>query len=265
MLKSLPLIAALLCMTSPLRAQVTVDLRALNALPAAPPAAQRPAPHLPGPSPAAPRSAPQAAASTAPQATPPSVAPQAPTGPQASPPTAQRAATPTAPGATATAAAPMSALPTPTAPPPEPANAPATTPQTAMLPPPKEAPPPATGPAPAAAPHPVPAELHIGFAAEAVALSADDTAALKQLAAAVPNSDSATFNVIGYAAAKGDDPSSARRISLSRALAVRNALIANGIASARIYVRALGSQTDVTPPDRVDVSVMGANGGSAGR
>ena len=43
------------------------------------------------------------------------------------------------------------------------------------------------------------------------------------------------------------------------ALAVRGALMADGVASAHIYVRALGSQTDTEPADRVDIGVMGGN------
>ena len=53
--------------------------------------------------------------------------------------------------------------------------------------------------------------------------------------------DSTSFNVVAYAAGTPDDPSTARRLSLSRALAVRSALMADGVGSARIYVRALGA------------------------
>ena len=68
-----------------------------------------------------------------------------------------------------------------------------------------------------------------------------------------------TFNVLAYAPGKADDPSTARRISLSRAMAVRSALVADGVPSARIFVRALGEQYGDGPPDRVDISVTGAN------
>jgi hypothetical protein len=42
-------------------------------------------------------------------------------------------------------------------------------------------------------------------------------------------------------------------------MAVRGALVADGIASAHIFVRALGAQAGSGPPDRVDIDVMGGN------
>jgi outer membrane protein OmpA-like peptidoglycan-associated protein len=42
-------------------------------------------------------------------------------------------------------------------------------------------------------------------------------------------------------------------------MAVRSALVTSGVPSARIYVRALGEAFGAGPPDRVDVSVLGAN------
>ncbi|MDX2028401.1 MAG: OmpA family protein [Alphaproteobacteria bacterium] len=50
-------------------------------------------------------------------------------------------------------------------------------------------------------------------------------------------------------------PRDARRLSLSRALAVRDFLTAKGISSARIDVRALGANVPSGDPDRVDVKV----------
>jgi hypothetical protein len=69
---------------------------------------------------------------------------------------------------------------------------------------------------------------------------------------------------VAYAAGTPEDPSTARRLSLARALAVRSALIADGVSSTRIYVRALGAQpggalAGDAPADRVDLSVLGAN------
>ncbi len=43
------------------------------------------------------------------------------------------------------------------------------------------------------------------------------------------------LNVYAYAAGVPDDPSTPRRLSLSRALAVRAVLISEGVASTRIY------------------------------
>ena len=65
-----------------------------------------------------------------------------------------------------------------------------------------------------------------------------------------PNVD---LNVYAYAAGVPDDASTPRRLSLSRALAVRAVLISEGIASTRIYPRALGATATDPPPDHVDL------------
>ena len=56
-----------------------------------------------------------------------------------------------------------------------------------------------------------------------------------------------------YGGAPGDKSSDARRLSLKRALAVRQLLIDNGVPSNRIDVRAMGGAVDNGPNDRVDV------------
>lgn len=58
-----------------------------------------------------------------------------------------------------------------------------------------------------------------------------------------------------YGGAPGDKSSDAHRLSLKRALAVRQLLIDDGIPSNRIDVRALGGADDKGPNDRVDVYV----------
>jgi outer membrane protein OmpA-like peptidoglycan-associated protein len=54
---------------------------------------------------------------------------------------------------------------------------------------------------------------------------------------------------------KGDKGSDARRLSLKRALAIRQVLIDDGVASERIDVRAMGGADDGGPTDRVDVYI----------
>jgi outer membrane protein OmpA-like peptidoglycan-associated protein len=75
------------------------------------------------------------------------------------------------------------------------------------------------------------------------------------LSAARPDVD---FSVRAYAAGDPSDPSVARRLSLSRALAVRSVLIRGGVASPRITVLALGAAPPTKPPgpspDRVDIT-----------
>lgn len=90
-------------------------------------------------------------------------------------------------------------------------------------------------------------------------LSPASEAGIKQFAAAAPKSDAASFNVLGFAAGSPEDPSTPRRLSLSRALAVRSVLMAQGVPSTHIYVRALGPASEGEPPDRVDVTLSGGN------
>jgi outer membrane protein OmpA-like peptidoglycan-associated protein len=54
---------------------------------------------------------------------------------------------------------------------------------------------------------------------------------------------------------KGDKGSDARRLSLKRALAIRQVLIDDGVSADRIDVRAMGGADDSGPTDRVDVYV----------
>jgi outer membrane protein OmpA-like peptidoglycan-associated protein len=105
--------------------------------------------------------------------------------------------------------------------------------------------------------------MTVTFGAEATDLSSASAAAVKELAQSVPANDAVSFNVLAYAHGQASDPSTARRLSLARALAIRGALIAAGVPSTRIYVRALGSEAGAGPADRADISVMGANAPAA--
>ncbi len=74
-----------------------------------------------------------------------------------------------------------------------------------------------------------------------------------------------TLTVIATAAGAPDDPSTPRRLSLSRGLAVRSLAIAEGVVSTRIVVRAIGANLFSTvagavdgPSDRVDVTLTQA-------
>ncbi len=61
--------------------------------------------------------------------------------------------------------------------------------------------------------------------------------------------------LMAYGGNKGDKGSDARRLSLKRALAIRQVLIDSGVSSARIDVHAQGGVDDTGPTDRVDVFV----------
>ena len=148
--------------------------------------------------------------------------------------------------------------PRPQPPTPEPAP-PAVTPATAAPLPIAEPPAPLLAAPPPPPAKPAVANLRLAFPANQADLPPDGSAAIKGLVESAPSSATASFNVIAYAAGAKDDPSTARRVSLARALAVRTALMGNGVASSRITVRALGSQGGDGPPDRVDISTAFSN------
>lgn len=66
------------------------------------------------------------------------------------------------------------------------------------------------------------------------------------------------LQIVAYASAVDEGVSSARRISLGRALAIRDHLKGAGIAPERIDVRAMGSETNASPIDRVDLLLIDA-------
>ena len=78
------------------------------------------------------------------------------------------------------------------------------------------------------------------------------------MAASLAGDEQKRLQVVAYAASQGNT-SAARRLSLSRALAVRSYLIDKGIRSTRIDVRAMGAPEAASsgPADRVDLVVVG--------
>lgn len=65
--------------------------------------------------------------------------------------------------------------------------------------------------------------------------------------------DSTRVQLVAYGGPRGDRTSDSRRLSLRRALIVRQLLIDDGVPSERIDVRAMGGVDDDGPADRVDV------------
>ena len=64
------------------------------------------------------------------------------------------------------------------------------------------------------------------------------------------------LQLMAYAGEAKLSPSKARRLSLSRALAVRSYLIKQGLRRTRIDVRALGNKVASGAPSRVDLLVI---------
>ena len=144
--------------------------------------------------------------------------------------------------------------------PPTIALAPVTTPQPTEQEPP---PPPPISDAAATTATSTSSGLRVTFGTGQADLSPSSAAAIKELVAGALPGPKVSFNVVAYAAGTPEDPSTARRLSLSRALAVRSALMADGVSSTRIFVRALGSASGDEPPDRVDLAVLGGNASAA--
>ena len=96
-------------------------------------------------------------------------------------------------------------------------------------------------------------DIRLTFASGSAELSEAAKQDLRSLAKGLAQDSASRVQLLAYAADTGDGASRARRLSLSRALAVRAFLINEGIRSTRMDVRALGSNAGDGPADRVDV------------
>lgn len=95
--------------------------------------------------------------------------------------------------------------------------------------------------------------LRLAFAETSAELSEQAKGELKALAGELIKDGNARVQLLAYASSADDSASRARRLSLSRALAVRAYLIDQGVRSTRMDVRALGNKSEGGPPDRVDI------------
>ena len=96
------------------------------------------------------------------------------------------------------------------------------------------------------------------FAKDAADPAAGALGAIKFLAGdlnAAMTTPNARVELQAFGGTKGDKGSDARRLSLKRALAIRQVLIDDGVSPDRIDVRAMGGVDDTGPTDRVDVYV----------
>lgn len=98
--------------------------------------------------------------------------------------------------------------------------------------------------------------IRITFGTGRADLSPATADTIAKFAAGLVDQGTTSLNVFAYAPGNSDDPSTPRRLSLQRALAVRAVLMKAGLPSARIYPRALGPLGG-DQPDRVDI-VTGA-------
>ncbi len=182
-------------------------------------------------------------------------------------PAAQKPATrltPKPPVAPAPPAQPKPEVKISKAPPPPPAVSPPKAPDVKAPPPPpavaKAAPVPEKPAAPAtqtASREPAPASQNVAFASGTSSLSSASQKQLDGVAAQLNAQPDARMQLLAYAGEPNMSSSKARRLSLSRALAVRSYLINKGVKSTRIDVRALGNQVPEGSPSRVDLRVIG--------
>jgi outer membrane protein OmpA-like peptidoglycan-associated protein len=96
--------------------------------------------------------------------------------------------------------------------------------------------------------------FRVGFSGSSADLSPAAQSQLAELAQLlVGGSDRIMLN--GYAS--GESASGARRVALSRVLAVRAFLVDKGVQQPRIDVRAVGTPNDGGSPERVDIAKIG--------
>ena len=98
--------------------------------------------------------------------------------------------------------------------------------------------------------------IRLIFGQGSAELPGDVESKLGPLAERMKRDDTLRVQLLGYAASKGPDTRESRRLSLSRALAVRLYLTKQGVGGTRALVRPLGSKTEEEPLDRVDIVVV---------
>lgn len=79
---------------------------------------------------------------------------------------------------------------------------------------------------------------------------------LRALAARMVKDPSLRVELIAYASDPQESVSRSRRLSTERGVNVRKELLAGGVESTRINLRALGEQSNGGAPDRVDVLLV---------
>lgn len=99
--------------------------------------------------------------------------------------------------------------------------------------------------------------LRVLFPSGSEALNAESIRAIQDYGTELSRHPEHRVLLIAHAELPGDDVSMPRRIALARALAVRSIFIHAGVATTRLYPRALGRPDagDTAPADRLDVVI----------
>jgi outer membrane protein OmpA-like peptidoglycan-associated protein len=96
-------------------------------------------------------------------------------------------------------------------------------------------------------------QIRVAFPTDSAEIPDAVKAQLDALAQKMASDDNMRVQLLAYASGTPETASRARRMSLSRALAVRSYLIKQGVRSTRMDVRALGNNVEGSPADRVDI------------
>ena len=99
-------------------------------------------------------------------------------------------------------------------------------------------------------------ELTLEFDASSSEISTTAQKKLDALVSQMNTSPGMRVQIRAYAGKNNNGQSGARRMALSRGLIVRAYLTDRGIKPTRLDIRALGSKTDKTPPDHVNIIFM---------
>ena len=94
--------------------------------------------------------------------------------------------------------------------------------------------------------------LTVLFSPGSSVLNAEASKHISNIIKKMESDPSLRLQLVAYATSTDDNPSRARRLSLSRALAVRSNIVEQGVKSSRMDVLALGSKFEEAPGDRVD-------------
>ena len=98
--------------------------------------------------------------------------------------------------------------------------------------------------------------VNVMFAPGSSDLTAAARKSLDRIATQLNSNESIRMQLMAYAGERKMSASKARRLSLSRALAVRSHLIKKGVRGTRIDVRALGNKVPTGRPNRVHLRVI---------
>jgi outer membrane protein OmpA-like peptidoglycan-associated protein len=96
----------------------------------------------------------------------------------------------------------------------------------------------------------------IAFGVGASSVPGDANTNLRALAARMAKDSSLRVELVAYASDPEKSVSRSRRLSTERGVNVRRELLAAGVESTRINLRALGEQSGTGAPDRVDVLLV---------